>query len=342
MARIINRVGEVYSGLKIIEELGNNEVKAQCLEHGHIGVYSKSNLVNGSIKYCKKCKEESDLKEGDIKGDYKVVKVTEDKVAIVCIKCGDKRVRSKNSFKYTDEPKCKLCSNTGRFKNTTGEVFGKLKVVRDRGGGVVKAKCEECGAIGEYNKGRLTNQGYKCICCEKKNSGINDNQVGKVFNGCYVLEETTKEDNKVYLKIECVDCGKVKEVLKGAAITYAIACRACYHQDKSGVCPKCKQELKFKRAANRCKCPSCGENMSRSIISSAIDFQYRLYKNSKIYGVDSDRVIGNMHILKYKYRGRDILSYFDAVCLDHNKKVVVNINEAKTNSHTICECDYEM
>lgn len=342
MAGIINRVGEVYSGLKIIEELGNNEVKAQCLEHGHIDIYSKSNLVHGSIKYCKACKEDSDIKAGDIKGDYKVVKVTEDKVAIVCIKCGDKRVRSKNSFKYTDGPKCKICSNTGRFKNTTGDIFGKLKVVRDRGGGVVKAKCEDCGAIGEYNKSRLTSKGYKCICCEKKNSGMGDNQVGKVFNGCYVMEENVGEDNKIYLKVECVDCGAVTSVLKGAVITHANVCKRCYHEDKNGTCPKCKSNLSFKRAANRCKCPKCGENMSRSIISSAIDFQYRLYKNSKRYGVTSDRVIGNTHILKYKYKGRDIISYFDAVCLDHNKKVVINMNEAKTNNHSLCDCEYEM
>ena len=342
MARIINRVGEVYNGLKIVEELGNNEVKAICLGHGHLNIYNKSALVSGSIKYCKTCKEDSDIKVGDIKGDYEVMGVSDDKVAVRCTKCGDRRVRVKKSFKYTDDPKCKLCSETSNFKSIKGETFGKLKVVRDRGGGVVIARCAECGAIGEYNKSRLTRQGYKCICCEKKNGGLTENKVGKVFNGSYVLDEFIGEDGKQYLKVECVDCRNIHNVLKGSVITFGHLCKKCYDKPKNGVCPKCKEPIIFKRVSRKCRCGKCGEVISRDIISSAVDFQYRLYKNAEKYGGDTTRVIGSMQILGYKYKGRDSLNYFDAVCLDHNKKIVANMNEAKTHNHELCDCEYEM
>lgn len=342
MGNFKNRVGEEYNGLVIIEELGNNEVKAQCKEHGHVHVYNKSALVNGSIKYCKTCKELSDIKVGDKKGDFEVLAVSNKQVAIKCIKCGRKQVRLKKTFKYNDSPQCSYCSGTTKFKSILGETFDKLKVVKDDGGGVVRARCLHCGALGEYNKSRLMNKGYTCICCDKKDGVLYEKQVEKVFNGSYVLEEFTGEDGRQYVKVECVDCGDVHDALKGSVITYGHLCPKCYSQPKNGVCPKCKKSLQFKRASNKCKCKHCGKVMSRDIISTAIDFQYRLYKNAEKYGGDANRVVGSMQILKYKYKGRDRLNYFDAVCLEHNRKVVINMNEAKTSNHSLCNCEYDM
>ena len=341
-------------GLEIVKELGENKVIARCTAHGHKEVYNKASLLNGSTKYCKVCKQkgyyieqehksDTDLKVGDTKGTLTIISISSDKqsIEVQCNKCGRKGTRKYNSFKYSENPKCKYCSDGSNFKSIKGQTIGKLNVIIDQGGGVVVARCTECGAVGEYNKSRLTTKGYKCICCDKKNSALYKSQVGKVFNGLLVLDEV-EEDGGIMAVVECVDCQHKAKVSKGSLITLGQVCSKCKDEPKSGLCPKCKAHIRFKRNKSKCKCSHCGTEFSKELIAAPVDFAYRLYKNEQKYGAKNSRVVGSMQLLNYKYKGRDELIYFNAVCLDHNRKVVASMNEAKTGVHDVCESEFEM
>ena len=54
MGAPVNRVGEIYGSLKIIEELGGNRIICKCIIHESINEYDKSRVVKGQT-HCKHC-----------------------------------------------------------------------------------------------------------------------------------------------------------------------------------------------------------------------------------------------------------------------------------------------
>lgn len=354
MARqIVSRVGEVYNGMEITEELGGNQVQTLCLKCGAVDIYSKGSLVNGLVKHCRACKAAAkDVKLGEIKNNLKVCVIAPNRtfVTLECQNCGLSQKAEYEEFN-SGKVQCKKCAKSPLVKDRTGEIINGFKIVQDKGGGVVAARCTKCGAIESHNKAQLVGENVRCHVCGIKDSLYNEDITGLSFNGLQAIQEMTDEESGAKLiSVKCLDCGERFRVKKGALISQVAFCRVCKGKPVESACPMCGCKISFIRHYAKFTCRGCGKSVATSLIAFKMDLDaYAAFNISKYLKKETVEkpvysLIGPILILGKapKYVGYDGMPYYDAMCTTHNKKLILSKKEIQVYEHDLCKCSFNM
>lgn len=158
MSKLIDRTGEVVRKRKIIEELGKDRIKAQCIGCGDIKNYRKAHFIAGSYSECD-CFRDKSL--GLVKGNLKIIEDNKgSKYKLKCQLCNREFYRYKEGFDRSANPKCS-CE-----RNTEGKTYNNLKILKELGKGRIKAECLLCGNIKEFRKTHVVNGVTKACGCQ--------------------------------------------------------------------------------------------------------------------------------------------------------------------------------
>lgn len=392
----VDRQGEIYNGIQIVEEIGNGVVLGMC-EHGHIAQYNKYTLTNGSIKHCKICKElEKEYKRnienkhnisynkvtvGTQHGNIVVVKVLKSGGLIVkCQLCKKLYEMSLHQFCLAGV-QCEMCSMSNRTSENyhLGEVVNGLKIIERTDKDRFLCKCIRCGNIETKDYTRLmTNRTAKCSMCKKdgtqQNERYNSDLKGMVIGGHKILSEKTritsleeryeanglridedkgklpKEDSLVVkiVKVKCMDCGNEYNILKGAVISKAIVCTVCKGRKLVYECPQCGTKIRFARKSRleNARC-GCGYYINVAQMLRELDIRDTVEQLRHQFNINSSKyIIHNNELIIFNvmpyYVGRNLKRYYEAICLRHNKKIILSQDEIETYNHDQCERGYNI
>ena len=250
MGKIIDRTGEVYKGLKIIEELGGKKVRCECIECNHIDIYTKGNVLNNKV-LCSNCKNGNLInRTGEIYNNIQIIEeLGEGKINCKCIKCNHIDKYFKNNVVHQNA----LCRNCGTKvrKNRIGEIHRDLKIIEEPGGNEVKCECVKCGYQDTYSKQALITNQLLCKNC--------NNHKGKVYGDLQIMEQL--QESKV--KCNCKKCGHTDIYNKQMVIAYKTKCKECGFtgnmKDKTGEVHRGLQIIKeLGGSLVICKCIECG------------------------------------------------------------------------------------
>lgn len=145
----INRVGQTFNGLTIVEELPGRKVVTECV-HGRLEEHTKSNVLSGKIKGCS-CKRVVDI-TGQRFGKLVVIEMPKGRKVIAKCDCGNIKEFTKGSLVNGNTRSCG-CTNIVR-KSRLGEKFSKLTIVEELGHDKVICRCD-CGNVREYTKSQV-------------------------------------------------------------------------------------------------------------------------------------------------------------------------------------------
>lgn len=354
MGNLVDRTGEVYAdSLKIIKELGENRVVCRCLFCGKVEEYNKGSLVNGGITTCKYCKDikEYRLKIGDEIGGFRVNDFRQGMMILAeCVKCNSSLICTRTEF-VSGKLKCSKCGTSKLNIDRKGEKFGTLLIIADNGNNEVRCTCENCGAIDTYIKSNIVNNGTQCKRCgnsAKMRYLKNLNVKNKVFNGLLVTSETSKSKEAVPVcQVKCLFCGQEYRFKKGAVITRRVRCKSCRDNVKfKCVCKNCGKEVGYSLNSSSGQCPYCGTLINIKPLIAENDTRLEILHNEKLYGAEikNGKLVDGIQLLSILYHGRDLEIYYDAICLKHNKRLVISDKELKNldKEHSLCMVDYNM
>ena len=262
MGKFIDRTGQIYKGLKITEELGNNQVKAQCIKCNYIDIFTKGDLVKGDIR-CRKCGKHFINRVGEVHGELEIVnELGNDKVAAKCIKCGSIDNYYKSAL-IGNRVHCKHCDS--QFINRVGEIHNNIIIIEELGKSQVRAQCMECKHIDIYNKKALISNVLNCKKCKAHFV----NHVGEVHNNLKIIEELGKSQ----VKAQCLKCGCIDVYIKQQIIKNNVTCTRCgvsgfkNLRKIEGLTINNIEILKYsyrgrdKKFYYTCKCNKCGEEL---------------------------------------------------------------------------------
>ena len=221
MGKIISRVGETYSRLKIIEELGGGRVSCECLDCGKIQDKNKYTVMS-CIAFCR-CKDYKQLRSaaGKIFNGLEITKeLGNGKVMAECLDCGSEKSYNKYTIVH-EERKVTGCGCKGRkIIDRTGETFNNLKIIKELHNSRIMAQCLLCGSIKEYEKASIVSGGTKSCRCSKRRG---NDKTGQTFNNLKI----TKELRGGEVKAQCTLCNYEDTYIKVRLTRGEILCTKC-------------------------------------------------------------------------------------------------------------------
>lgn len=347
---IINRVGEVHGILKITEECGDNKVIAECLMCHKRSIYNKSNLINEKIARCSECGLlNKKIAIGESNNHVFIISINGDTLKCKCEKCGFVSKIPLTEYLST-RCRCYKCGIPVNVESKIGQTFGKFTIKHELGNNRVNVKCERCGAFSEQLKSRVANETARCPYCESRtDTRYNDDLTGTVLSGKLVLSEKNEGDSKV-CKVRCIDCGNEFFERKGRLISGQSICKMCHKTYVKAKCWVCNHDIDIIRCYDDMivTCDNCGTKSDVKLLKEIKDIRayvnqaWLKYKNEElpddaiVMSKTSAVKIGN----KPKYIGYDGNPYYDAVCITHFKKLILNKSEIDTYNHEQCDCKY--
>ena len=168
----INRVGQTFNNLQIMQELGSAKVLAKCSLCGSLKEYRKNNIVLGLTLSCGCAKARNKHKLIDrtnqIFNNLEIIKeLGNNAVRAKCLKCSSIKTYSKSNIVSGNTRSCGCVNRhnetTGNgFISRAGQVFRNLKILEDSGCNKVKTQCIECGKINDYQKNNVIARKIDC------------------------------------------------------------------------------------------------------------------------------------------------------------------------------------
>ena len=217
MAKFIDRTNQIFNSLKILKELGERQVTAQCLICGSIRNYRKGSIIQGESKSCGCNSNRFINRTGQIFSSLKIVKeLGGNKVTAQCLICGSIRDYNKRSIVQGESKSC----GCARFIDRTGQIFSNLKIVKELGGNKITAQCLICGSERDYKKNAIVIGDIgSCGCVHSRFI----DRTSQRFNGLQIIQELGH--GKVIA--QCILCGSKNEYNKGRIIEHRVECRYC-------------------------------------------------------------------------------------------------------------------
>ena len=218
--RFINREGQTIRGITILKELVHGKVIGQCMYCGDIKEYSRNQVVVTGMSSCGCLKSI----QGKMFGHMIVTKeLDNNRVKAMCIDCKheyqyDKRLMRRNEAACRN----KGCKNyiSMRIINRVGEIYNKIRIVKELGNNKVLTECIECGSRHVFTKSSLIKGIGTC-----KNPECPTRLAKRVDNGANKVEKwanrlVIEEMHGGKVRTVCKACGAVKvydniEIMKG-------------------------------------------------------------------------------------------------------------------------------
>lgn len=215
MSSNIDVIGKKFNRWEVLQDLGNQKLLCRC-DCGNVLVRNKYSIIHGKSKSCG-CDKPDNTKIKLIPGTkYNKLTIIENiaggKVLCRC-DCGKLTKQPKTLVTSGRIKSCGCLQNDYIIKNTVGQRFGRLTVLKELGNGSIICKCD-CGNIKEFDKYTVvtqqTTKSCGCLASDTKKA-IKDNLVGQSFNDWVVLKELGND------KVLCrCSCGTEKVVVKSA------------------------------------------------------------------------------------------------------------------------------
>ena len=293
---ITDRTGEIHGGLQIIEELGGNKVMARCLTCKSEKKYTKGGVVWGNRKSCG-CKTIEQIKIAKAK----------------------KEETQKN--------------RKARFIDRTGEVHGKLKIVKELRGNKVIAQCLICNTTKEYRKSQMIQHKFKSCGCMP----LYTDRTGETFKNLKILRELG--GNKVIAK--CLLCESEKEYFKNEVVsgrTKACGCRN--FKDRTGQTfnsLKILKELRHNKVTAECLLCGSVEDYLKNHIVSGLRKSCGCKHNIPIGRTSADETgntFNNLKIIKELGSNRVLVKCL--LCDSEKEYAKTSVTTGRVNS---CGCD---
>lgn len=325
MGRTIYRTGEVYGNLKIIKELGKEEVIAKCLICNEEKDYSKSSVVAMTAKCdCNRDKRKR-MSVGDVYGKFKVIKLLKDnKAKVECVLCGRTIDRDRGNVKK-ENIKCR-CSIDIK-KDLVGRTYNNMYIEKEIDEDTILLRCNDCRKTVKRKK--IDVIGGRTICeCSKHIEELEVPDRNKVHNGFEILRKLSK--GKVIAR--CIQCKKEIVCREKLIKENNVTCTYCGGKSLRGKEVNGFKILKeFSNGYTRCKCLNCNEidNYNRSDVITGV----AKCKCSGIMRVDrSGEVYNNIRVIRELEYGK-VLGRCESCGLEYeyDKGRLVN------NEYT-CEC----
>lgn len=352
MRKIDSKVGQLFAeSLVITNELGGNKVECQCQFCGAVRIYTKSALIRGDTTRCQDCKDvkEFRLKLGDKTTDFEIIELYGIKSALrcKCNKCGTIQTMTRSSF-VNKTTKCLKCAGIAVDKNKVGETFGTLKIIKELGGNEVQCRCIKCGATKIYKKNLAVNGQKKCDFCGstsalEKLRGLRI--LNKVFNGLLVTSIGVREDGIPIGNVTCLNCGWESTLGYGGLITKSRYCKICKEEPiVPAKCPNCLTPVKIKYTSIARGCQKCGNKIDLRPFRTENDRKLEIRNNISLYKAElkNPTIQCDVQPLSIKYHGRNGMIYYDAICLIHNKRLIISRKEIENFDHELCKTSYNM
>ena len=219
MGKIINRVGEIYLKLEIIEELGGAKVRCRCIECGHTDMYGKGNVLDGKIK-CRKCSPGNLINRvGEVFNNLQILQeLGKRKVLARCLLCNSEKEYVKTHITLGNQKSCG-CLNS-RYVDRTGQTFKGIKVIQELVNREIIGECIHCGSTKNYNRDTVLQGGRQSCGCLI--SGIKS-RVGQQYGRLKII----KELGKARVNCQCIDCNTIAEYFKQQVVENRAICSYC-------------------------------------------------------------------------------------------------------------------
>ena len=242
------------------------------------------------------------------------------KVQCICIKCGHEDDYDKgNVIKMTVT--CKKCRVGNLFQDKTGETFRNLKIIQELGKGKVLCKCIKCNNEDTYIKGAVINNE---LLCKKCNAEVKD-KTGKTYKELQIIKELGKN----IVTCKCIKCQHEDNYNKQSVTQGKTKCKKCgisSIKDKSGQTYKDLKVIE-ELGGNKviCKCIICGhqDKYEKGVVIRHRSACSNCGINQKFKG----RIVNNITIINLAYIGRDKNKYYNCICNECNKKLVLTREE---------------
>ena len=244
---------------------------------------------------------------GETHGQFQIVQeLRAGEVLCECIKCGNIDKYNKANIVRL-KVACNSCGNKPVDK--TGEVYRDLQIVKELGKKMVSCRCIKCGHLDNYSKYHVTRNSALCKNCGTKN--ISD-RTGEIHGTLRIEKEL--RNNKV--ECVCLQCGYTDTYVKADLGRQTVLCKNCgtKYKDRSN---EVYNDLKIVEELGnhlvRCICTICGEkdiyNKDNIVHSKLTCRACGIGKNYR------GKVINNVKLIDYAYKGRDGNNYYNCKCI---------------------------
>lgn len=283
MVALINRVGETYNNITIVEELGNSKVRGLCNYCSNdTKVYIKGNLMKGMYGSCG-C-QRGHWKFIDRTNEvYNNIKIIEDnnrsdrKVKGLCLICNREATYNKKSLICGKEKYCKYgdCANKGKgaYISRVGKIYRGLEIIEELPNKKVMVKCTECKT--ECIRGKSAVVNGTCVCrnteCKNYAHPRFVDLTNREFGDFVITKEVMNND----VEARCIKCNTIgtytKDYLKNGkclcnncGVTQAYFRRIEGHIINNITVTKFSHTGRNKKQYYYCKCNTCGEEIVMS------------------------------------------------------------------------------
>ena len=257
--RFIDRTGQIFNNLKIIQEIGGERVIAECLICESKKEYRKADIVCSHAKSCGCIPGGFIDRTGQIFNSLQITKeLGYGKVISRCLLCG-----STKEYKKVDiVSRNKKCECIPGFRiDRTGQTFNNLQIIKELGNDKVICKCLSCGSEKEFSKNNVAQGTTKSCGCE--NHKVSD-RTEQIFGDLQIIKELS--NNKVICK--CLMCSKESEYIKSVLTNRGTECKNCgLERNYKGRITNSIKVLDLaytgrnKNKYYNCECIKCGEGM---------------------------------------------------------------------------------
>ncbi len=148
-ANVVNRTGQIYGDLQIIEELGGKKVKCKCIKCGYEDTYYKHTVLGYGV-HCRQCgKAKTTLIDmtGQTFNNLTIIKeLGKQRVLCKCTDCSKEAIYIKSSV-TNKKVRCKNCSLIEKY---TGNIINNITVIKFAYTGrnnqrYYQCSCNNCG-----------------------------------------------------------------------------------------------------------------------------------------------------------------------------------------------------
>ena len=194
--RLVNRVGEIFNNLQIMQELGNKKILAKCLLCNSEKEYQKATITSDKQKSCGCIKSTFIDRTNQTFNGIKVIQELDNsKIMGECIHCGSIKDYNKDTITQGGRQRCG-CLISG-IRSRIGQQYGILRITEELGKARVKCQCSDCNTIDEYFKQQVIERRALCSYCEVITNKKFKKLENKVINNVAVISyEYTGRDKK--------------------------------------------------------------------------------------------------------------------------------------------------
>ncbi len=168
MPALIDRTGEVFGNILILQELGHDRIIGRCLLCGDEREYRKVDVVSGRKKHCPNHRHYFIDTVGKTYGGIVSLKeLGDNKILGKCLICGKERTFNKPYLIRTKPESCG-CLRRKPSEDCTGKTFNNILVLKELGHGKILGKCLLCGREKEFFRYPVVHGNSKSCGCQRK------------------------------------------------------------------------------------------------------------------------------------------------------------------------------